>query len=216
MPKDIRLEIKPRNNLVLTKMEEKGIKSVAELCRRAGLEFSVQQAVSKIINLRSSPLKFTSTPHLMEWKEYVLEVARVLECTPEELFSESIRGVRISREVKVFAEVDISDFQRLGGRNIPRQLVVDTDPEKGLQVKEFEAALEQMFRTLTPREEKVLKYRFGFEDGTSRTLEEVAVLFAVNKERIRQIEAKAMRKLRHPARSKTVGVLGRGIGILDQ
>src|SRR3989344_220380 len=190
MPKDIRLEIKPRNNLVLTKMEEKGIRSVADLCRRAGLERSAEQGVNRVINLKYSPLKPTGTKYLMAWKDYVLEVARVLECTPEELFPESIRGVRISREVKVFAEVNVSDFKRLGGAKMPRQLVVDTDPEKGLQIQELELALMEAFKTLTPRQEKVLKLRFGFEDGTEPTLEEIAGVCASSRERIRQIEAK--------------------------
>ncbi len=59
-----------------------------------------------------------------------------------------------------------------------------------------------MLSTLTPREEKVLKLRFGLADGRSRTLEEVGKEFNVTRERIRQIEAKALRKLRHPSRSK--------------
>ena len=59
-----------------------------------------------------------------------------------------------------------------------------------------------MLATLTPREEKVLSLRFGLEDGRSRTLEEVGREFNVTRERIRQIEAKALRKLRHPSRSK--------------
>jgi len=57
--------------------------------------------------------------------------------------------------------------------------------------------------TLTPREEKVIKMRFGLEDGSEHTLEEVGQCFAVTRERIRQIEAKALRKLRHPARSSS-------------
>ena len=59
-----------------------------------------------------------------------------------------------------------------------------------------------MLKTLTPREEKVLRLRFGIEDGRTRTLEEVGREFNVTRERIRQIEAKALRKLRHPSRSK--------------
>ena len=59
-----------------------------------------------------------------------------------------------------------------------------------------------MLKTLTPREEKVLRLRFGLEDGRPRTLEEVGKEFNVTRERIRQIEAKALRKLRHPRRSK--------------
>ena len=62
--------------------------------------------------------------------------------------------------------------------------------------------LEEVMKTLTPREAKVLKLRFGLEDGKSRTLEEVGKEFQVTRERIRQIEAKALRKLRHPSRSK--------------
>ena len=62
--------------------------------------------------------------------------------------------------------------------------------------------LVDVLSTLTPREEKVLKLRFGIEDGRTRTLEEVGKEFSVTRERIRQIEAKALRKLRHPSRSK--------------
>jgi RNA polymerase primary sigma factor len=59
----------------------------------------------------------------------------------------------------------------------------------------------QVLRTLTPREEKIMKMRFGLEDGSEHTLEEVGRSFAITRERIRQIEAKALRKLRHPSRS---------------
>ena len=59
-----------------------------------------------------------------------------------------------------------------------------------------------VLKTLTPREEKVIKMRFGLDDGSEHTLEEVGQSFAVTRERIRQIEAKALRKLRHPSRSK--------------
>ena len=62
--------------------------------------------------------------------------------------------------------------------------------------------LMDVLNTLTPREEKVLRLRFGLEDGRARTLEEVGGVFDVTRERIRQIEAKALRKLRHPSRSK--------------
>ena len=62
--------------------------------------------------------------------------------------------------------------------------------------------LDEVMNTLTPREAKVLKLRFGLEDGRTRTLEEVGKEFEVTRERIRQIEAKALRKLRHPSRSK--------------
>ena len=66
----------------------------------------------------------------------------------------------------------------------------------------LDGRLMDVLSTLTPREEKVLKLRFGIEDGRTRTLEEVGKEFNVTRERIRQIEAKALRKLRHPSRSK--------------
>ena len=61
---------------------------------------------------------------------------------------------------------------------------------------------EQVLNTLTPREERIIKMRFGLEDGTEHTLEEVGQNFGVTRERIRQIEAKALRKLRHPSRNR--------------
>ena len=61
-----------------------------------------------------------------------------------------------------------------------------------------------MLKTLSPREERIIRMRFGFEDGNQRTLEEVGQVFAVTRERVRQIEAKALRKLRHPSRSHRV------------
>ena len=78
--------------------------------------------------------------------------------------------------------------------NVYKKLQVDN-----LILKE---QLEEVMNTLTPREAKVLKLRFGLEDGKARTLEEVGREFEVTRERIRQIEAKALRKLRHPSRSK--------------
>ena len=70
-----------------------------------------------------------------------------------------------------------------------------------LSLKEKMASV---LRKLSPREERIIRMRFGFEDGNPRTLEEVGQVFAVTRERIRQIEAKALRKLRHPSRSSLV------------
>jgi RNA polymerase primary sigma factor len=83
--------------------------------------------------------------------------------------------------------------------------IPDEDVPEPAEAASFLLLKEQLMdvlKTLTPREEKVLKLRFGLEDGRSRTLEEVGREFNVTRERIRQIEAKALRKLRHPSRSK--------------
>ncbi|MGH9526379.1 MAG: sigma-70 family RNA polymerase sigma factor, partial [Terriglobales bacterium] len=69
----------------------------------------------------------------------------------------------------------------------------------------------QVLKTLSPREEKVIKMRFGLDDGSEHTLEEVGQSFAVTRERIRQIEAKALRKLRHPSRSRRLRAFVEGV-----
>ena len=78
----------------------------------------------------------------------------------------------------------------------------ETEPSEAASFTLLKEQLVEVLSTLTPREEKVLKLRFGIEDGRTRTLEEVGKEFNVTRERIRQIEAKALRKLRHPSRSK--------------
>ena len=68
--------------------------------------------------------------------------------------------------------------------------------------QELKEQIEEVLGTLTPREERIIQLRFGLEDGRSRTLEEIGSEFQITRERVRQIEAKALRKLRHPSRSK--------------
>jgi RNA polymerase primary sigma factor len=78
-----------------------------------------------------------------------------------------------------------------------------------VQITKFQAG--QVLRTLTSREEKVIKMRFGLEDGSKHTLEEIGRSFAITRERIRQIEAKALRKLRHPSRSRKLRAFMDGV-----
>ena len=83
-----------------------------------------------------------------------------------------------------------------------RRLLQKPVPAEAASQTLLKEQLADVLKTLTPREEKVLRLRFGLEDGRPRTLEEVGKEFNVTRERIRQIEAKALRKLRHPSRSK--------------
>ena len=101
----------------------------------------------------------------------------------------------ISLETPIGEEED----SHLGDFIEDRQVVSPSDAVINLNLKE---QTDQVLKTLTPREEKVIKMRFGVGDGSEHTLEEVGQNFAVTRERIRQIEAKALRKLRHPSRSK--------------
>ena len=84
----------------------------------------------------------------------------------------------------------------------------DSEAVIGVNLKEYTS---QVLRTLTPREERVIKMRFGLEDGSEHTLEEVGQSFQVTRERIRQIEAKALRKLRHPSRSRKLKAFVEGV-----
>jgi RNA polymerase primary sigma factor len=100
----------------------------------------------------------------------------------------------ISLETPIGEEEDshLGDFIEDRGAVSPSDAVISVN------LKEYTS---QVLRTLTPREERVIKMRFGLEDGSEHTLEEVGQSFQVTRERIRQIEAKALRKLRHPSRS---------------
>src|SRR5262249_29159146 len=101
----------------------------------------------------------------------------------------------ISLETPIGEEED----SHLGNFIEDRGSVSPADAVINITLKEM---TEQVLNTLRPREERVIKMRFGLEDGTERTLEEVGQVFGVTRERIRQIEAKALRKLRHPGRSR--------------
>jgi RNA polymerase primary sigma factor len=101
----------------------------------------------------------------------------------------------ISLETPIGEEED----SHLGDFIEDKAVVSPSDAVITLNLKEQTAGL---LKTLTPREEKVIKMRFGLDDGSEHTLEEVGQSFAVTRERIRQIEAKALRKLRHPSRSR--------------
>ncbi|HEY4508946.1 MAG TPA: sigma factor-like helix-turn-helix DNA-binding protein [Candidatus Paceibacterota bacterium] len=209
MVKEIRLEIKPRNNLVLTKMEEAGIKTVAELCRKFHLG---QSPVGDLINMKASPLLKGSTPDTPIWRRAVTTLARRFKCLPEDLFPESI--VELQATPRFHLEVSIGDLKMMGGR-VPTALEVNASPEFALVKKRVEDSVYRMLETLTPREEKVIKLRFGFDGEDEHTLEEVAGLLAVKRERVRMIEAKALRRLRHPSRSVTLKPLADELAIFS-
>ena len=126
---------------------------------------------------------------------------------PEEIAKEMNLSVEKVREIMKIAQDPVSLETPIGeeedshlGDFIPDDDVPSpADAASYLLLKE---QLSEVLKTLTPREEEVLRLRFGLEDGKSRTLEEVGKRFNVTRERIRQIEAKALRKLRHPGRSK--------------
>jgi RNA polymerase sigma factor (sigma-70 family) len=203
MTKDIRIEMKLRNNLVLLRMEELAIPNVAELCRRANLPKAAQTGVGKIINLQHSPL--IEKDGKFKWRKYAQAIAKVLDTPIGELFTEALQTLRVDPKAKIHVEVDAMDMQRLGNgmpKILQLQAGLDTDPHDILDKELLKKKLEEVLKTLTPREENIIKYRFGLFGQEEHDLEEVGQLYAVTRERIRQIEAKALRKLRHPSRAR--------------
>ena len=151
--------------------------------------------------------------HMVETINKVIRVSRQLlqelghDPSPEEISEEMGMPVDKVREILKIAQEPVSLETPIGeeedshlGDFIPDEGV--SEPSEAASFTLLKEQLVDVLSTLTPREEKVLKLRFGIEDGRTRTLEEVGKEFNVTRERIRQIEAKALRKLRHPSRSK--------------
>ena len=129
------------------------------------------------------------------------------EPQPEEIAKEMQISVDKVREIIKIAQEPVSLVTPLGEEEDSHlgDFIPDDDAPAPADAASFTLMKEQLMSvldTLTPREEKVLRLRFGLDDGRQRTLEEVGKEFNVTRERIRQIEAKALRKLRHPSRSK--------------
>ena len=124
------------------------------------------------------------------------EIAKVMKMSPEkvrEIMKIALDPVSLETPIGEEEDSHLGDFIEDGDSPAPQDAVAD------VMLRE---QLNEVLHTLTPREEQVLKLRFGLDDGRTRTLEEVGQVFNITRERIRQIEAKALRKLRHPSRSK--------------
>ena len=181
---DYRVKITIRNERLLAAMEGMGYKSVAEFSRNQGLN-SVK--VREIFSGKIPPLDREGNP-----KELTKEILEILNLTIEKAFTEKqLKGFK-----KHTFEVKIEEEKLL-------QII---SPAKNQEIKvieqEVKSKLSEILSTLTPREEKILRMRFGIGMNTDHTLEEVGRKFFVTRDRIRQIEARALRKLKHPSRSK--------------
>jgi len=193
------------------------MKAVDKFEYRRGYKFStyatwwIRQAVSRAIADQGRTIRLPV--HIIETLNKLIRTSRQLvqeqgrEPTPAEIGKRmDIPAAKVRRVLKI-ARVPISletpigeeGDSHLGDLIEDRAVVSPAAAAMNVNLKEQTA---QVLHTLSPREEKVVKMRFGLEDGSERTLEEVGQSFAVTRERIRQIEAKALRKLRHPTRSR--------------
>ena len=189
MTNEYRIEVKVKNNNIIKWIEDAGHKTVASLCREHNM-LSRQGDIGDLINLKSSPLN-----KKREFNATVMALCEALVCSPEDLFSVSQLNAALESNKRTF-EVSEAEAQFML-QNMPEQILL----EDIVANDERDVMLRKMLETLTPREQEIIKMRFGLDGNAPMTLGDIGKKFNVSPPRIRDIEGRVLRKLRHPTRS---------------
>jgi RNA polymerase sigma factor (sigma-70 family) len=191
---DYRVTVKVQNNNIIKRIIDAGYKTVGEFCRLNESMRTSTSTLGEIINMKASPLNQSGN-----FKNCIKDAALLLGCSVEDFFTEQQINTALETNKRVL-EVEEAELKfMLENKQAMKSL------EQSIYESEQTTAINEALATLTPRECKVIEMRMGVgKANREHTLEEIASIFEVNRERIRHIEAKAMRKLRHPSRAENL------------
>ena len=188
---EYRVKVTVRNNLLLSAIEEAGYKSQSEFARAAGLNAT---EVNSLVAMRKAPIGTDGA--FIEPAKVIMEV---LGACPTDLWTEEQLTTELRRNT---VEKELSREAVMMALEMNCQNLVAIEAvEKHLEEDDFKRVMNDTLDSLTPRESKILRLRFGLDMDEECTSEKIGSMFDITKSRIGQIEAKALRKMRHPSRS---------------
>lgn len=191
---EYRVDVKVRNNIILKKIEEAGYKTLGEFCRLNGIMKYVSQ-LGSIINMKESPLQTDG-----QFRKCIIHAGSLLGCDPLDFFTDTQLHTILKTNKRII-KVNEAEMRFMLENHTEQKLLEDM-----VEDEQKECAIQDLLNTLTPKEKQVIEMRMGLgEYDREHTLKEISEKMGYAfSERARQIEAKALRKMRHPSRAKMV------------
>ena len=182
--KEVRVEIKVRNNLILSMMEAKGIYTVAELAEKMG---SGGGTIYRLVAMKLPARKPNGS-----WRKSALDLSEFFQCMPEDLFSDEQQIVSLDTN-RATAEMAFAEIHQL--------MSPQPQPDQLIEAADLKRIIHKQLQTLTPREQQILALRFGLHGHDEHTFEAIAQEFGISHARASEIVDRALRQLKHPSRS---------------